>query len=81
MMVKPRCDAVLRDGLMTRSPSPTNDDAKNAQEFQEFLSKLQEDPEKEPVSSEIEGTAPSGPPSLARSLIACWVASPSIDIW
>lgn len=40
---------------MTRSSSPTSDDAKNAEEFQEFLSKLQEDPEKEPVYSEIEG--------------------------
>ncbi|KAJ3518461.1 hypothetical protein NMY22_g13663 [Coprinellus aureogranulatus] len=39
---------------MTRSPSPTSDDAKNAEEFQEFLAKLQEDPEREPVSSEIE---------------------------
>ncbi|TEB30016.1 imprinted and ancient [Coprinellus micaceus] len=39
---------------MTRSRSPTNDDTKNAEEFQDFLSKLQEDPEKEPVSSEIE---------------------------
>lgn len=42
---------------MTRSPSPTSDDAKNAEEFQELLSKLQEDPEKEPVSSEIEGAS------------------------